>query len=167
MGEEDHCTVPDEGLEQHELGRHGVPLLVAKGGGDGQHQQDEVGLWVAEGQTSADLFGHSLWSRGVGRPARSVHHRHLTHQTQTRWVKSRLRQNESIWTVNCLFTCIPKTVLLSLELRVVSFGKASFPRMVFPAKLFPLCFSPSSSTTNWDRFFPECDRHSLSPLQTH
>ncbi len=73
MGEEDHGSLPDGGLEPSELGLHGLPLPLAEAGGDGQHQQDDMGLWVAEGQTSAELLGHSVWSGGVGQPPRGVH----------------------------------------------------------------------------------------------
>ena len=42
MSEEDHGSLPDGGVEQHDL--HGPPLLLAEGGGGG--------LRVAEGQAS-------------------------------------------------------------------------------------------------------------------
>lgn len=74
MGEEDHGSLPDGGLEWSELGLHGLPLLSAKGGDCAQHQQDDVGLGVAEGQTSEDLLGHSVWGGGAGQPSRGVHH---------------------------------------------------------------------------------------------
>ena len=77
MGEEDHGSMPDGGLEQTELGLHGPPLLCAEGGGGGQHQQDDMGLCVAEGQGSAQLLGYSVWSGGEGQPPRGVHHCHL------------------------------------------------------------------------------------------
>lgn len=80
MGEEDHGSLPDGGLEQPEMGLHGFPLLLAEVGGGGQHQQDDMGLWVAEGETSAELPGHSVWSVGVGQPPRGIHHCHLVDQ---------------------------------------------------------------------------------------
>lgn len=67
-------------MEQSELSLRGLPLLLAKGGGGGQHQHDDMGLWVAEGQTSAELLGHSVWSGGAGQPPRGVHYGHLLDQ---------------------------------------------------------------------------------------
>lgn len=80
MSEEDHSSLPDGGLEQSELGLHGPPLLRAKGGGGGQHQQDDMGLWLAEGHASAQILGHPVWSGAAGQPPWGVHHCYLIDQ---------------------------------------------------------------------------------------
>lgn len=82
MREQDHGSLPDVGLQQLELQLHGSPPLWAEGGGDGQHQQQDIRLWLTEAQTSAQLLGHLGRAGGVGRPPWSVHHRHLGEQIQ-------------------------------------------------------------------------------------
>lgn len=58
MCQEDHGPLPDGVLEESELSLHSVPLHLVEGGGGRDDQQNDVR--VAEGQSSAELLGHSV-----------------------------------------------------------------------------------------------------------
>lgn len=81
MCEEDHGLLPDGVLEESELSLHGVPLHLVEGGGGRDDQQDDI--WVAEGESSAELLVHSsVWCGVMGEPSWCVHHRHLDNQVR-------------------------------------------------------------------------------------
>ena len=98
MGEEHQSPGPDPGLEGPEMGLHGLPRLVAKGGGDGQRQQEGMGLTGAESQALADLL-EDLVRRDVtlNSPPWGVHHRHL------RLGLKQIRRFKAVWETHWVF----------------------------------------------------------------
>ena len=92
MGEEHHRSGPDAGLVDPEMGLHGLPRLIAKGGCEGQRQQEGMGLTGAESQALADLL-EDLLRRDVTLkgPPWGVHHRHL------RFGLKQIRRFKAVW----------------------------------------------------------------------